>query len=236
MIFAIGDVHGKLNLLEMLHKKIMAHSEQFEEVNTIVMLGDYIDRGSQSKEVLDFLMSEPFEGFNHVFLKGNHEDLMLKTLTGNPDRIRAWLENGGDQTCKSFGIDPTLIYLDGGAWKDLLKPYIPWLTSLKPYYQTRKHVFVHAGIDPDIFHDMSLQREEVLLWIRHRFLKDRRDYGFTVVHGHTPTPDDAPETFNNRIGIDTGAVWSTILTAVCVDENDSTPPEFISAKLYFKNS
>jgi len=231
MIFAIGDIHGRFDLLEILHKKIMKHSEQFDEINTIVMLGDYIDRGPQSKEVVDFLMTEPFEGFNHVYLRGNHEDLMLKTLSGNPDRIRAWLENGGDATCKSFGIDPAVVYLDGAEWKHLLKPYLPWLTDLKPYYQTRKHVFAHAGIDPDMFHDMSLQREEVLLWIRHRFLKDRHDYGFTVVHGHTPTTDDKPEILNNRICIDTGAVWTRILTAVCVDENDSIPPEFISAKL-----
>lgn len=228
MLYAIGDIHGRFDLLTQLHEKIMKHSEQFEEIHTIVTLGDYVDRGPQSKEVLDFLMTEPFEGFNHVYLRGNHEDMMAKSVYGTTDSViydtyshdiqRArmiFLDNGGEETLKSFGIDdPDVLYYDKESMDSILSPYAGFFAGLQDYYTANGYLFVHAGIIPGL--PLDEQDHNVMYWIRGKFLNSDADHGYMVVHGHTPTTTRGngtqPEHMPNRIGIDTGAYYTGVLT------------------------
>ena len=226
MIFAIGDIHGMYDLLVKLRQKIMDHSAQFDESHTIIFLGDYVDRGKQSKEVLDYLMTEPFEGFEHIFLKGNHEEMLMLSATGRFDDIKHFLDNGGKKTCASFNISHNRLYDDVGWWRRTIAPYATWLNDLKLYHKIPGYLFVHAGIHPDFYEDIDQQQPAWLIWIRDKFLKDERDYGYVVIHGHTPTKGD-PEVKHNRINVDTGS-WSTgILTAVCLGGNE---PIFLTTK------
>ena len=222
----MGDIHGMYDLLVELHQKIMDHSAQFDEPHTIIFLGDYVDRGKQSKEVLDFLISEPFEGFEHIFLKGNHEEMMMQSTTGDYIDVRSFLDNGGKKTCQSFNISSNRLFDDVGWWRRCLAPYTTWLNNLKLYHKTEDYLFVHAGIHPDFYNFIDEQRPEWLMWIRHKFLKDERDYGYVVIHGHTPTKGD-PEVKHNRINVDTGSSYTKVLTAVCLGNGD---PEFLSTK------
>ena len=222
----MGDIHGMYDLLVELHQKIMDHSAQFDEPHTIIFLGDYIDRGKQSKEVLDYLMTEPFEGFEHIFLKGNHEEMIMLSTTGDSSDIYHFLNNGGKKTCDSFNISPNRLFDDVGWWKRCLAPYATWLNNLKLYHKTNDYLFVHAGIHPDFYQDIEQQQPAWLIWIRDKFLRDKRDYGYRVIHGHTPTPGE-PEIKHNRINVDTNA-WATgILTAVCLGDKE---PEFLTTK------
>lgn len=227
MIFAVGDIHGMYELLIKLHQKIMDHSAQYDEPHTVIFLGDYIDRGKQSKEVLDFLMTEPFTGFEHIYLKGNHEEMIMQTTTGYYNDVNHFLDNGGKNTCESFKISSNRLYDDIDWWKRTLAPYATWLNKLKLYHKIPGYLFVHAGIHPDFYQDIEQQRQEWLIWIRNKFLVDERDYGYRVIHGHTPTSGE-PEVKHNRINIDTNA-WATgILTAVVI--GDDGEPTFLTTK------
>jgi len=242
MIYAIGDVHGRYDLLIDLHAQIMEDSKQYHEINTIVMLGDYVDRGPDSKKVIDFLMSEPFTGFYHVYLRGNHEDMMIKSLYGSEDDVQLedhympiirargiFLNNGGDETLKSFGIDnyEDLLY-NKHTMVDVFEPYKTFLNDLEYYKLLNGYLFVHAGIVPGV--PIEEQSDAAMLWIRGKFLSSDHDHGYIVVHGHTPTTamgmGTMPEKLSNRINIDTGAVRSGVLTAVRLDESHEIPSKF----------
>lgn len=244
MLYAIGDVHGRFDLLLQLHKKIMDHSAQFDEIHTIVMLGDYVDRGPKSKEVIDFLMKEPFTDFNHVYLRGNHEDMMVKSIYGTTDMVTFYthshsiqtarslfLDNGGDMTLKSFGIDdPHSLYYEDDLISDTFVPYAGFFSGLKDYYTARGYLFVHAGITPGI--SLEDQDPNVMYWIRDKFLNNVDDHEYMVIHGHTTTVSRGcgvyPETKPNRIGIDTGAYHTGVLTALCLDEAHERRPEVLN--------
>jgi Calcineurin-like phosphoesterase len=223
--YAIGDVHGRDDLLEAMHERIAAghRARHGDGRAVIVYVGDYIDRGACGREVIDRVM-RGLPGFETVSLKGNHEDLMLACLeTDAPHVWSMWLGNGGYETAESFGLSLESGDYDPAALaKALGRERLAWLRSLKLYHRVADYLFVHAGIVPG--RRLEEQEEKDLIWIRHRFLESKRDHGFCVVHGHTPA--DQPELKPNRIGIDTGATFRGELTAVVLGEAEG--PRFLT--------
>lgn len=217
-VYAIGDIHGRADLLTELHEMIQTDSARYAGLRRVlVYIGDYVDRGLQSKEVIDIIIAQPLAGFEIVHLKGNHEDLMLDFLedTRNAD---IWLENGGKATLYSYGVQS-----DGNVASDerleatrkillekIPKRHLEFLNNLSPWHIEGDYLFVHAGIRPRVALDDQDDRE--MLWIRDEFLSSNADHGKTVVHGHSISWK--PEIKKNRIGIDTGAFASGILTCL----------------------
>jgi serine/threonine protein phosphatase 1 len=190
-LFAIGDIHGRFDLLRKALAEIDARSHS---PNTVVFLGDYIDRGPQSREVVEALMRGPArQGDTWICLRGNHEQMMVDALAGRA-RMEWWLENGGEETMESFG-------------RNVPGKVIAWCEGLPVCHETPKYFFVHAGIRPGL--SLHLQDTESMLWIRDVFLDDERDHGKHIVHGHTPR--HAAELLPNRTNLDSGAVyWGTL--------------------------
>lgn len=215
LVYAIGDVHGEAALLDRLLVRIEEDAEQrAARRRLLVYLGDYVDRGPDSRGVVDRLLEGPPSGFEQICLVGNHEEMMLGCLEGDPRSSILWLMNGGDSTCRSYGIDPT-----GGPTRlrQALLSAMPagheeLLRNLSLCHQEGDYFFVHAGIRPGVA--LAKQRREDMVWIRKPFCESKADHGCVVVHGHSPVqqPDDLP----NRIGIDTGAVYGNALTAVAL--------------------
>jgi serine/threonine protein phosphatase 1 len=198
-IFAIGDIHGFLNKLRELMAKIDPDPLQDE----LVFLGDYIDRGPQSKEVIDYVLEIKEKYPRSVFLIGNHEFMFLEYLT---NRKEPWtfLLNGGIETVHSYeliGDDPEA---------NLPADHYAFFNSLKPYYETEDYIFVHAGLRADV--PLQEQTLDDLLWIRREFIESTHDFGKLVVFGHTPVP--RPLMHHNKLGIDTGAGYGGMLTCV----------------------
>jgi serine/threonine protein phosphatase 1 len=167
-IYAVGDIHGRYDLLQMALREIARDSSEAAEV---VFLGDYIDREPQSREVVQRLMRGPDrDGDRWICLKGNHEQMAWDAFELGGDR-RLWLDNGGTATLCSFGgvIPPAVL---------------AWFRELPLRYETEQHYFVHAGILPGV--PLWAQDDRTVMWIRHRFLDDSRDHGKHIVHGHTP--------------------------------------------------
>ena len=225
--YAIGDIHGRDDLLEQMHGRIVAHHKRHHSGRpaTIVYVGDYVDRGPDSRSVIDRIM-QGVPGFQSVCLKGNHENLMLACLDSD-DRLAwlNWLHNAGDATLDSFGVSTRFGGYDPRDLREALgEARIAWLRALRLYYLAGNYLFVHAGIEPGV--PLEEQTSEDLMWIRYRFLDSDVDHGFRVVHGHTPR--DEPEVGPNRIGIDTGAPSTGLLTAVVLDA--SHEPEFLTVQ------
>lgn len=225
--YAIGDVHGRDDLLEILHQRINTfHQTKYEgRAATIVHVGDYIDGGANSVGVIDRLMGG-LAGFETICLKGNHEDLLLTCLeTDNRQAWYTWLGNGGDETLASLGVSFRFGGYDPAQLNEALgRKRISWLRSLPLYHCTDHYLFVHAGIVPET--PIEEQEERHLIWIRSRFLDYEGDHGRRVVHGHTPT--DLPVVRPNRIGIDTGATSNGKLTAAVLD--GAKEPQFLTAE------
>jgi serine/threonine protein phosphatase 1 len=217
-VYAIGDVHGRLDLLTDLITRIEADNAARGPADTqLILLGDLIDRGPQSAELIEYLRSF-HPGFARVrLLMGNHEAAMLDSLddrTGDPHRT-GWLEYGGLATLASYGVPYRVYGLPGPAMVAALRQYVPaahldFLRGFEDHVTVGDYLFVHAGIRPGV--PLAAQNRRDLHWIRGEFLDDPRPHGFTVVHGHTIS--DAPEFRPNRIGIDTGAYRSGVLTAL----------------------
>ena len=218
VVYAIGDLHGRADLLAELHRLIaidVARRRQSRRV--VVYLGDYIDRGPESRQVLDLLLDQPLAGFEAAHLKGNHEDFMLRFLAGETEYGFGWLMNGAVETFESYGIAAsrfaTVADLD-----DLRRQLIERLPARQRAFLDRlelmhvegDYAFVHAGIRPGMALDR--QRESDLLWIRDAFLDWTGRHDKVVVHGHSISR--APEVRPNRIGIDTGAFGSDVLTSL----------------------
>lgn len=213
-LYAIGDIHGALDALDALLEKIDADAGGIDNAQ-LIFLGDYVDRGPDSKGVIERLTALKKDAPNSVFLKGNHEAVMLEFLA-DPEEALEWLDWGGDQTLRSYGVAGALTK-PGDDLSDALSKALPdyhraFLETLDLTYRAGDYLFVHAGIRPGVA--IEDQDEEDLLWIRKAFhsapAAKRPDA--TVVHGHHPTkkPVDA----GWRIGVDTGACWSGVLTAV----------------------
>jgi serine/threonine protein phosphatase 1 len=217
-VYAIGDVHGRLDLFERLIDRIRADTEAAGEgVPTVVLLGDLIDRGPASAGCLDraiALAAEPW--CRTELLLGNHEQSLMKFLE-DPMSGEPWIRHGGDATIASYGVDPRQASRAGWTGlRDALALAIPaghlaLLAAAKLWLGIGDYIFVHAGVRPGT--PMERQTPRDLLWIREPFLTSEIPYpGKVVVHGHTPMPQ--PRMTRWMIGVDTGAYASGILTAV----------------------
>ena len=217
-LYVIGDIHGRLDLLDQLIARIK-HDAKVHGTNCLtVTLGDYIDRGPDSRGVLDRLLSNPFPG-PYVALKGNHEELLEKFLH-DPSSGDRWRNNGGLETLHSFGI-PVAELMVGRNYDEvaaqlraLMSPENEkFLGSLRTSLTFGHYFMCHAGVRPGV--PLERQADEDLLWIRYEFLNSQIDFGKIVVHGHTPV--DKPESLPNRINVDTGAIATGHLTCVILD-------------------
>jgi serine/threonine protein phosphatase 1 len=221
-LYGIGDIHGRLDLLEELHEMIREDSAGFDGSKTVIYLGDYIDRGAQSRQVLDLLIAQTLEGFDTVYLMGNHEQSILDFLQ-HPRATTAWLTYGGQVTLLSYGVGQGRMVMtqDLEQIRDELEEKIPqshldFLRACRLFHIEGGYCFVHAGIRPEV--PLQEQAAEDLLWIRDEFTRSRVRHEHVVVHGHSIT--DEVEWRPNRIGIDTGAYQSGLLTALVLEEQD----------------
>ncbi len=198
-VFAVGDIHGCLDKLVLLMGKIDIDFKK----DTLVFIGDYIDRGPESKEVVDYLMDLARGKDSVIFLKGNHEYMLQGYLDGTDTMF--FLANGGEATIRS--------YLQSGM-RDEVEPIPPdhlgFFDSLRLYYETADYIFVHAGLKAQV--PLEKQNEWDMLWIREEFIYSDFDFGRQVVFGHTAF--QKPLVLANKIGIDTGAVYGNKLTCV----------------------
>lgn len=220
--YVIGDVHGCLELLDRLLGRIESEiAEQGKRKTSIIFLGDLIDRGPASAQVVERLRTYSPPGANVHFVMGNHEEVMLRVLAGEIDMLSSWLRFGGAETLRSYGLEPReLSNLPSSQIEDRLRAAVPvahreFLSGFADSISFGDYVFVHAGIRPGV--DLSEQSQTDLRWIREPFLEDTTDHGFVVVHGHTIT--NTVELGVNRIGIDTGAFCTGILTALCIERS-----------------
>jgi len=219
-IYSIGDIHGCADLLVQLHEKIKLDSKGYNGKNIIVYLGDYVDRGEQSCQVINVLLSQPLEGFDSIFLRGNHERAMLDFIDF-PGAAAAWLTFGGVEALSSYGIPlahiPSMQHVGDIAQKlDKALPdtHREFLTeTCVDSWQFGSYYFVHAGIRPGV--PLEKQSQEDKLWIREEFLGSTINHGIIVVHGHSITL--VPEMLPNRIGIDTGAYATGVLTCLVLE-------------------
>jgi serine/threonine protein phosphatase 1 len=221
-IHAIGDIHGRLDLLTVLHDDILADrkARPHDGKDVIVYLGDYVDRGPYSREVIDYLLGDPLPGFTAVHLMGNHDEAMLQFLD-DASIGPTWASFGGESTLLSYGVrtTPGLIGMRRyeGMRQQLVEKmpqsHAAFLRGLQLSYQAGDYLFAHAGVRPGV--PLDQQDPDDLMWIRETFLSSSVDHGKIVVHGHTPT--DEPQVRVNRIGIDTGAFASGILTCLVLE-------------------
>lgn len=221
--YAIGDVHGRDDLLARLHDVIQAQHRLRHgwQPGVIVYVGDYIDRGARSVEVIDRVM-RGLPGFKSVCLKGNHEQLMLDCLdTDDRDVWLSWLDNGGEETMASLGLGGRDARNSLALARAIGPERLQWLDRLDLTYRAGDYFFVHAGIVPG--RPLAEQKEKDLLWIRDHFLSSDADHGVVVVHGHTPARE--PELKQNRINVDIGATFNGQLAAVVLGEKEG--PRFI---------
>jgi len=201
-IFAIGDLHGCLDKLKQLISVIAA-----DPVNdTLVFIGDYIDRQPGGRDVVDYILQLKEDYQDVICLRGNHEDMLLGYLEGMDEDL--YLANGGMMTLAAYGISP----LDAPRVRKekIPKSHLHFFESLLPYYETDRYIFVHAGLLPGI--PLAAQSAHDLQWIRREFIVSDFDFGKKVIFGHTHF--SAPLVTENKIGIDTGAVYGGKLTCV----------------------
>ena len=219
-VYAIGDVHGRFDLLFGLLGKIKGQEAGRPPANTtIVMLGDLIDRGPDSAAVVQFLMRWERAWARIVALKGNHEEKLVRLLEGESVHWGDWLAVGGAETLHSYGVSDELIRTaQTGVLTEAARSEIPmahqrWLRSLASHWQCGDYLFVHAGVKPGV--PIPEQKERDLFTIRSEFLDSDADHGLMVVHGHSVEP--LVDHRANRIGIDTGAWHTGKLTAIGIE-------------------
>ncbi len=219
-VYAVGDIHGRADLLETLLAKIAddAASRPPAERQFLIFLGDYINRGRGSCKVIDTLLDGIPDGFEVIYLKGNHE-VMLDWFLENPAKYFArWLSLGGEATMASYGVDVERLAIGPGyalRCRDSLAEAVPerhrnFFRDLEISASMGDYFFVHGGVRPGV--PLEAQVEQDLLWIMDEFLRHEAPFPKVVVHGHTPM--DAPELLANRLSIDTRAWFSGCLTAV----------------------
>lgn len=222
-IYAVGDIHGRLDLLNELLTRIDDDILARPAIRPMfVFLGDYIDRGPSSRETIDRLV-EHAETSESVFLKGNHEQIAISCL-----RDRAlfdhWMRLGGVETLVSYGVgvpprgfsdDGQVVRLQAAFHDALPQTHFRFFRDLQTSFACGDFFFAHAGVKPNV--ELSQQKESDLLWIRQEFLSSNEDFGKIVVHGHTPTRE--VQVGPNRIDIDTGAFATGRLTCLVIDES-----------------
>lgn len=222
--YGIGDIHGRLDLLEKLLDKIHDDLRRRPARKVLmIFVGDLIDRGPNSAQVVERLRTYSHPGIRTIFLLGNHEEVLLRILAGEGDLIAKWCSFGGAECLQSYGVNSAKLV--GLKDEDALaivrraipKKHVEFLQRFDDSCRFGDYLFVHAGIRPGV--EVDQQRQSDLRWIRDPFLFDETDHGFVVVHGHTIRPE--VEICPNRIGIDTGAYRSGILSALAIEGSDS---------------
>jgi serine/threonine protein phosphatase 1 len=193
-IFAVGDIHGCFFHLQHILNKI-----EIGEKDILLFLGDYIDRGPDSYQVVETILRLKSKIKKVICLQGNHEQMYLDYLRGNDRDL--FLSNGGRQTLQSYSQN---------GWESPSPEHMDFLTSLQPYYETEDFIFVHAGLRPNI--SLQNQNPEDLLWIRSQFYAAPHTWNKTIVFGHTPFAE--PYVREGKVGIDTGACMGGLLTCV----------------------
>ena len=220
LVYAVGDIHGRLDVLHALVRDIAKDvlATRPSERALLIFLGDYVDRGPDSRGVIDLLLSlKTAPAFDVTVLKGNHEEALMQFVQ-DPGFGSTWLEHGGGATLASYGVQPPSARTDAEAWaaaRDAFNTALP--PAHRAFYQqldlmrvVGDYAFVHAGVRPGVA--LEDQAERDLLWIRHEFIRDRGPFGKVIVHGHTPSEEAQLTPY--RIGIDTGAYATGVLTAV----------------------
>ena len=224
--YAIGDIHGALDKLSAAHALIEADRRATGDARApVVHVGDLVDRGPDSRGVIDFLLRGIAAGAPWIAVKGNH-DRMFTGFLDDPDShdpgLREglhWIDPrlGGDRTLASYGVggagERMLFDLHEEALAAVPPAHVAFLKGLPTNHRRGGALFVHAGIRPGV--PLAAQSEDDLLWIRRAFLDDPGDHGVLVVHGHTPV--DAVTHYGNRLNIDTGAGYGRALAAVVIE-------------------
>jgi len=221
--YAVGDVHGRLDLLESLLQSIEEDVRARPSRKTsIVFLGDLIDRGPSSAGVVERLRTFRPNFAAPLFLMGNHEEVLLRILDGEASLIPSWLRFGGTETLRSYGLDADELATSTEAEavtkvrRAIPEAHSAFIANFADTVSFGDYLFVHAGIRPGV--ELSEQSKADLRWIREPFLQDQSERDFVVVHGHTIRQD--VEITANRIGIDTGAFHTGVLTALAIDGED----------------
>lgn len=216
-VYAVGDVHGRDDLLETLLGDISRDIEGRDLArNFVVFLGDLIDRGPASARVVERLLGYQPPGVTPIYLAGNHEEVLQRILSGHHDLIRSWLRFGGAACLQSYGVDPSMLSrLDSVDALAIIRKAVPpdhvrFLEAMGDTFRAGDYLFVHAGIRPGV--PLAEQSQADLRWIRSPFLQHSGSHGFVVVHGHTIS--ETIDQRANRIGIDTGAHKTGVLTAI----------------------
>ena len=215
-LYAVGDIHGSLGKL----RSLLAQCERDAggAPMAFVFVGDYIDRGPDSRGVIETVMALQARLPGAVVtLMGNHEVLALAAID-NSLNVGGWLLEGGDETLLSYGLSNV---------HELPTKTVAWLRSLRMMYDDGERLFVHAGVNPE--KPLDAQDDMDVLWIREPFLSDGRDYGRLIVHGHTPTRNGKPDLRANRLNLDTGAVYGRALTAAVFVAGERGPVGFLQA-------
>ena len=223
-IYAVGDIHGRLDLLLALHDLIAEDAATApDQAKTIVYLGDYIDRGLESRGVIAHLLDGPLNDVSPVCLLGNHEETMLHFLD-EAGVGEAWLRFGGDATLYSYGVRisgphsdrRTMITAQLDLRENMPDAHLAFLRGLETHYRAGDYFFAHAGVRPGV--PLEEQTVQDLIWIRDDFLRSKSDHGCVVVHGHSINLE--VEDLPNRINIDTGAYATNVLTCLVLDGAD----------------
>ena len=233
-IFAIGDIHGCLKQLASLQDKIFNYPTYNKESDLIIYLGDYIDRGPNSKDVIQHILKLQKEKVNSIFLMGNHEQIMIDFVFNKINNLKYWLGLGADQTFRSYKIEIAEFIKDGFGddnidrlrsvlLNELSNEHIYFLKNLRLSYSVGKYLFVHGGINPE--KALKDQDKMDFLWSRsNQFFDKNFKFEQIIIHGHTPEKEVI--NFPYRINIDTGCFFSGKLSCVCIN-NKNKKREFI---------
>ncbi len=220
-VYAVGDIHGCASQLDRLMDAIRADRAGWPGKAHLVFVGDYVDRGPDSKGVVERMLAPP-PGFEVCYLRGNHDQTLLDFLA-DPSVFRVWRDFGGRETLMSYGVAAPR-FEDADAFEEararfrdaLPKDHLAFFENLPHFARIGGYFFTHAGVRPGIA--LERQNTEDLMWIRDDFLMSPEDFGLVVVHGHTPSP--APIRRRNRIGIDTGCYATGQLSAAVLEANE----------------
>lgn len=224
-VFAIGDIHGRADLLETLLKAIDQRADDMQIDHAVVFLGDVIDRGPASKRALEIVRETMSSKPGSSLVLGNHDWFpirILDELSGDQASMALdhWIDNmGGGATLLSYGFDPDDFSVSG-LERDFPAQHLTLLRSAASHVELEHHILVHAGLAPGV--PLAEQSRRDMMWIGESFLSSTENFEKTVVHGHTVTPSRHCERARHRIGIDTGAYVTGRLSAVHIHPNGST--------------
>lgn len=218
-IYAVGDVHGRLDLFSDIVRRIRSDAEHLPPRRTrLILIGDVVDRGPDSRALVEHLCVHAGDP-NLIVLRGNHEQMMLNAVAGDMQSLTAWLRFGGDATLRSWNFSDEELALDPSELAHVLKDRFPkavlsWIRQLPFSYKSGDFFFAHAGISPGV--PLDEQEPGSLMWIGDEFLSFEGDHPAVIVHGHTIV-ETGPDIRRNRIALDTGAYRTNRLSAVCFE-------------------